>query len=143
MAVWQNIYENFKEVLEELQDLNVQLVQSNVDLSTVPTTTVNGAYFLAFNGLNNYTISANKVLDLSMEVKLQLGYVLNENDYQVSYNSMMSDVETIIAARLNADDFGENILIDLQPIPPPKKVGAKSYLIWEMTFIITGRNILP
>lgn len=142
MGVWQNLYDNFKKTLDETTGLTSPLVQSNVNLNSIPSPSVNGAYFIYLKSIPSYELSANKVLDLDISVGIQIGYNININDYLNSYNNMVNDVELIIATRLDAEGFQSNILINLDSVDTPQAIGSEAYMIWELSFTVKGRRNL-
>jgi len=142
MSVWQKLYDNFKTLLETTLDgeLETALHESEfVDLLN-STSTLNGQYALQLGAIQKAQIKANDTLDFSYEVILQIGYECNKNAGHTDYNNAISDIEKIIAFRLDTDYFSTGVMTaELSKGSRPRFIQKDVYMVCELSFIISGR----
>lgn len=138
--IWNYIDDYFTGIFSVI-NLNHTLRRSEyLDLTTAPMSAVDG-WSLNFAGIPSYGSYASSVIDFNYDVRLQIGFRLNENDVITSLNMIIEDVENIITNSIDTNNYAgmfSQILLSSLTIPKQEQ----GYIIYEPIFLITGRKIL-
>jgi hypothetical protein len=103
---WSDVVSNFDSLM---QSLSVEWRESDtIDLtkaSSAASSVFDHMYSVQMNGMNQTTEYLSDIADFNYLTRLQLSFELSENDEKKSYNDSVSEVESIIARRLNTNSW--------------------------------------
>jgi hypothetical protein len=111
MSAWGIATQHFRNLFESIEnELNNPLTEavglSRLDVKgSAPESIYNGAYVIQMNGMPVPAEDLNGVIDITYNVRLQIAYEFNSQDDQTTYNNAAEDLETIIKAALNVNNW--------------------------------------
>ena len=152
MSQWGIIKQNYKTLMETTLVGNTTNVFSEakgvarLDVrSSVPYSVWNGAYIIQMNGMPRPAEYVNGVIDLSYNIRLQVGFLFNPQGDSTEYDNAVSDIEKIVKQRITVSTF-QSELVNVQHTSTSgftfvANADSQTFGVCNVDFITTARSI--